>query len=213
MWQHTATVCTFTMEAGESSMACYQSTAAIHIVIKLESPLRRSPSRLPSILLYLCSCLFFCITVLLLDAISIIEIISVLLSLSLETVLCALFSPPLSSVFHAGSITIIWCLGPSVVFAGVFIALLVSLLFSPLNLWFCGNGVDLLLPVMFMFVFVYTLWVSRKTVQERKIMISLNVLGLCMHVSVWQVISQNAFEYSHSATDNIMRLYINLLKA
>lgn len=77
------------MEAGGSSMACYQNAAAIHIVIKHEAPLRLPPSPPPSALLYLC--LFSCIPVFLLDPISIIEIISALPNLSLETILCSPF--------------------------------------------------------------------------------------------------------------------------
>lgn len=85
---------------------------------------------------------------------------------------------------------------------------------SPLNLWFYGNEVDLFLPCdVHLFVCEYCYVSEWDTVKERKIMISYNVLGLGMHLSVWRVIRQNAFECSHAATDN-NRLYItNLLKA
>lgn len=39
-------------------------------------------------------------------------------------------------------------------------------------------------------------------------------LGSCTHVSVWQVISRSAFEYSHAESDSMRRLYItNHLRA
>lgn len=81
------------MEPGESSMACYQNAAVICIVIKLEPPLRLPPS----FLLYLCSCLFLCIMFFSLDPISIIEIIPLLFSLPLETLLS---SPFFASIFR-----------------------------------------------------------------------------------------------------------------
>lgn len=128
IWPHAATAYSFTMEPGESSMACYQNAAAICIVIKLEPPLRLPPS----FLLYLCSCLFLCIVFFSLDPISIIEIIPLLFSLPLETLLC---SPFFASIFrfpcwlrhyHFGVVAHLLCV--FFVSTGVFIALLMPLL-------------------------------------------------------------------------------------
>lgn len=99
-----------------------------HLEPKMEPLLTLNTSLLillPSVLLNLCSCLFFCIMVLLLGPFTIREIISVL-SLSGNHPLVSLFSP-LSSIFSiSGFIVIIWYLCPSVVSAGVLIALFVS---------------------------------------------------------------------------------------
>lgn len=123
------------MKAGESSIVCYQNTTALGIVIKFEPPLQLPPSFLPSFMLYLFFCLFSCIVISLFDPFSIIKIISLLLSLSMEDSLCSriyfffLNSLSLSWIFSIPCWFItIWCLGPSVVFAGVFIALLETLL-------------------------------------------------------------------------------------
>lgn len=127
IWPHAATAYSFTMEPGESSMACYQNAAAICIVIKLEPPLRLPPS----FLLYLCSCLFLCIVFFSLDPISVIEIIPLLFSLPLETLLC---SPFCASIFcfpcwlrhyHFGVVAHLLCI--FFVSTGVFIALLMPL--------------------------------------------------------------------------------------
>lgn len=93
------TVCPFIMGKGESSPACYQNAAALHIVIKVEPPPRLSPSLLLSFMLYLSSRLFFCIMLPLLDPISIIEILSSLLNLSAEASLCSDCFYVLSSFF------------------------------------------------------------------------------------------------------------------
>lgn len=151
------------MEPGESSMACYQNAAVICIVIKLEPPLRLPPS----FLLYLCSCLFLCIMFFSLDPISIIEIIPLLFSLPLETLLS---SPFFASIFrfpcwlchyHFGVVAHLLCVCVLFFFCfhWCFHCSAHAFVVSPRNLWFYGNDVDLFLPVMFMFVHA-AIWVS-----------------------------------------------------
>lgn len=84
------------LEAGESSTLSYHATAAIHVVIKLEPP-----SSLLSLVLYLSSCLVFCITVFLLDPISATEIIhSAPQSLPGNHPLLSFFLSAVSCCFH-----------------------------------------------------------------------------------------------------------------